>query len=126
MPSCSLYWPLESGFTRDDVALNFVGPFTEGVEAGIAPQTLHIAFDRIARAGQQLHSVVRDVLQALRTHHLGLCRFFAAPRALIDEPREVIQHEPGLIDPRLHVGDAVRDGLELAERLPPNCSRSLT
>lgn len=58
----------ESYLSRNDLSLDLVGTFSEGVESGIPPITLHRAFRRVSGAREDLHAM----LCAARRHRQRL------------------------------------------------------
>src|SRR6185369_14525523 len=119
---------------RDDKAVNFIRPFEDAIDTGVAVGTLGwILFDE-AIASIDLDGFIDDIVDHLRSPDFqdgaldgiffdGLASFFSSVGAcLVDFREKRVHHANGAIDQRLadvdkrrHVGDLFADETEVSD-----------
>src|SRR5215471_13144496 len=101
---------------RDDVALNLRRAAADHGEPRVAEEALHRVFHAIAVAAENLQPEVGHRLVGFAGVELEHGRVAARRLPLRHEPGEAVDQRARHVEHELHVGELVRDRLELADR----------
>src|SRR5713101_5732932 len=109
--------PLAQHRARDDVPLDLAGPVPDSLDPRVAPEPLDREVAHQAHAAEDLHRLVGDPAEHLRSVQLGHRGVGVAHPALVEPPGGAEREELGGLDLGRHVGEGEADALEAPDRL---------